>query len=137
MKSAQEEWARENRPTHWYSQAHGVLWKHFFCGLSAKPWQKMKHRRFLLSPRKYFFTERVTENWHRMTREAVKSPSSMIFKSCLDTVLANWPYLSRDVGPDVPSSLHHSVIIWLQFLPPCTFHRLSIPSLKAVTTQHY
>lgn len=96
-----------------------------------------KLRRFLLSARKHLSTVRVTKNWHRLSREAVKSPSSMIFKSSPDTILANWPSLTRDVGPDVPSILDHPVIIWLQFLPPCIFHHLSIPSLKAVTIQHY
>ncbi|KAK4821408.1 hypothetical protein QYF61_019309 [Mycteria americana] len=36
---------------------------------------KLKHRRFPLNIRKHFFTVRVTECWHRLPREVVKSPS--------------------------------------------------------------
>ena len=50
---------------------------------------KRKHRRFLLNMRKHFVTVRVTEQWHRLPREVVESPSSEILKSHLDTVLGS------------------------------------------------
>jgi len=39
---------------------------------------------------KHFFTANVTDNWHRMSREVVESPSLEKFKSFLDMVLGNW-----------------------------------------------
>ena len=36
---------------------------------------KLKHKRLHLNTRKYFFTVRVTEHWHRLPREVVESPS--------------------------------------------------------------
>ncbi|KFV49759.1 hypothetical protein N341_12784, partial [Tyto alba] len=50
---------------------------------------EMKHRRFPLSIRNHFLTVRVTEHWHRLTREVVESPSLEIFKSHLDMILGN------------------------------------------------
>jgi len=50
---------------------------------------KRKHRRFFLKMRKHFFTVRATEHWHRLSREAVESPSLEILKSHLDRVLGN------------------------------------------------
>ncbi|GAB0184086.1 hypothetical protein GRJ2_000873900 [Grus japonensis] len=52
---------------------------------------QLKHRRFPLNIRKLCFPVRVTENWHRLPREAADSPSLEIFKSCLDMVLGNCP----------------------------------------------
>ena len=63
----------------------------------------LKHRKVLLNIRKHFFTVRVTEHWHRLPREVVKSSSLEILKKHLDTVLAissRWSCLSRRVGPD-------------------------------------
>ncbi|KFQ90292.1 hypothetical protein N337_12552, partial [Phoenicopterus ruber ruber] len=48
---------------------------------------KLKHWRIPLNIRTYFFTVRVTEHWHKLRREVVRSPSLEIFKSWLDTVL--------------------------------------------------
>ncbi|KFV78208.1 hypothetical protein N308_04669, partial [Struthio camelus australis] len=51
--------------------------------------QKLKHRQFHLSPRKNFFTVRVTEHWKRLPRGVVESPSLEIFKTRLDVTLGN------------------------------------------------
>jgi len=48
---------------------------------------KLKHRKFQLNMRKYFFPLRVTEPWNRLPRDVVESPSLEIFKTCLDKVL--------------------------------------------------
>ncbi|KGL81840.1 hypothetical protein N309_04094, partial [Tinamus guttatus] len=48
---------------------------------------KLKHREFHLHMRKNFFTERVTEAWNGLPREAVKSPSLEIFQTRLDVTL--------------------------------------------------
>ncbi|KAK4822666.1 hypothetical protein QYF61_019033 [Mycteria americana] len=50
---------------------------------------KLKHLEFPLNIRKHFFTVRVIEQWHRLPREVVKSPSLEIPKSRLDVVLGN------------------------------------------------
>ena len=50
---------------------------------------KLKHRKFQLNMRKYFFTLSVTEPWKRLPREAVESPSLEIFKTRLDAVLCS------------------------------------------------
>ena len=36
---------------------------------------KLEHGKFHLNMRKNFFPVRVTEQWHRLPREAVQSPS--------------------------------------------------------------
>ena len=59
---------------------------------------KLKHKRFPLNMRNHFSPVRVTEHWHRLSREVVESPFVEIFKSCLDG--STWPCLSRGVGPD-------------------------------------
>lgn len=53
-----------------------------------------KHRRFLLSIRKHFFTKRVTKHWHRLCREVVESPPLEVFSTCLDRVLGNWLWVN-------------------------------------------
>ncbi|KAK4831696.1 hypothetical protein QYF61_018748 [Mycteria americana] len=50
---------------------------------------KLKHRRFPLNIRKYFFIVRVTEYCNRLPREAVESPSLEILKGHLYLVLGN------------------------------------------------
>jgi len=50
---------------------------------------KMKNRSLRLRIRKHFFTVRVAENWHKLPREVVDSPSLAIFESHLDMVLFN------------------------------------------------
>jgi len=50
---------------------------------------KLKHRKFQLNMRKNFFSLRVTEPWHRLSREVVESPSLEIFKALLDKVLCS------------------------------------------------
>jgi len=51
---------------------------------------KLKHRRCRLNIRKHSFTVRMTEHWHKFSREVVKSPSLKIFKSRMDMFLGNW-----------------------------------------------
>ena len=48
---------------------------------------KLKHRKFHLNTKKNFFNLRVMENWTRLPRDAVESPSLEIFKTHLDEVL--------------------------------------------------
>jgi len=50
---------------------------------------KLKHSKFQLNMRKNFFTQRVTEHWHRLPREVVESPSLEIFKTRLNAVLCS------------------------------------------------
>jgi len=49
----------------------------------------LKHRKFHLNMRNYFFMLKVTDHWNRLPREAVDSPSLEIFKTCMDDVLCN------------------------------------------------
>ena len=48
---------------------------------------KLEHRKFHLNMRQNFFTVRVTEQWIRLPREAVESPSLQTFKTRVDAFL--------------------------------------------------
>ena len=48
---------------------------------------KLEHMKFQPNLRKNFFPVRVPEQWHRLPREAVESPSLETFKTHLDTFL--------------------------------------------------
>jgi len=50
---------------------------------------KLRHRKFQLNMRENFFPLRVMENWNRLPREVVESPSLEIFKTRLDNVLCS------------------------------------------------
>ena len=50
---------------------------------------KLKSMKFLPNTRKYFFTVRMVEHWHRLPREVVESPFSEIFITQLDTFPGN------------------------------------------------
>jgi len=50
---------------------------------------KLRHRKFHLNMRKNFFPLRVTEDWNRLPREVVGSPSLDMFKTRLDKVLCS------------------------------------------------
>lgn len=50
----------------------------------------LKHRRLPMNIRKYLFTLKKTEHWHRLARESVESLPLEIFKSCLGMVLGKW-----------------------------------------------
>lgn len=47
----------------------------------------LKYWRFPLNIRKYFFIVRVTQQWHRLSKQPVDSPSLKIFKTHVDMVL--------------------------------------------------
>jgi len=51
--------------------------------------RKLKHRKFLLNTRKHFCTVRMTQHWHRFSREIVEYLSLEILKSHLETVLGH------------------------------------------------
>ncbi|KFQ27883.1 hypothetical protein N332_05355, partial [Mesitornis unicolor] len=50
---------------------------------------KLEHRRFHLNLRRNFFSVRETEQWNRLPREVVESPSLERFKTRLDAFLCN------------------------------------------------
>lgn len=50
---------------------------------------KLKHGRFWLNMRGYFFNVGVTEHWYKLPREVAESPSLEVFKTCLDAILCN------------------------------------------------
>jgi len=79
---------------------------------------KLKHRKFHLNMRKNFFTLSVTEQWNRLPREVVESPSLKILKTRLDVFLCN--LLSVNVlqqggwtrwSPEVLSNPYPSMIL--------------------------
>ncbi|KFZ64156.1 hypothetical protein N321_02007, partial [Antrostomus carolinensis] len=50
---------------------------------------ELEHRRFCLNLRRNFFTVRAMENWNRLPREVVESPSLETFKTHLDAFLGD------------------------------------------------
>jgi len=59
---------------------------------------KPGHRRFRMNTRQHFFTVRVTEQWHRMPREAVDLPPWKSPKAAWTwswATCSGWPCLSR------------------------------------------
>lgn len=74
---------------------------------------------------KNFFMVRVTENWNRLPREVVLSPSLEIFKTHLDTFLCNLQQGTCFTGgwitwsPEVPSNPYNFVIQWTHLLKTC------------------
>ncbi|KFP41262.1 hypothetical protein N324_05614, partial [Chlamydotis macqueenii] len=50
---------------------------------------KIEGGRFRLDIRKKFFTMRVVEHWHRLSRDMVGAPSLETFKARLDGALSN------------------------------------------------
>jgi len=50
---------------------------------------KLQYGRLCLNIRQSFFTVRVTEQWHRLPRDIMESPSLEILKSHLDMVLGS------------------------------------------------
>ena len=48
---------------------------------------KLEHRKFQPNLRKNFFLVRVIEQWNRLPREAVESPTLETFKTHLDAFL--------------------------------------------------
>jgi len=50
---------------------------------------KLKQGKIQLNTRKNFFPLRVMEQWNRLPREVVESPSLEIFKTCLETLLCS------------------------------------------------
>ncbi|PKU27518.1 hypothetical protein llap_22178 [Limosa lapponica baueri] len=51
--------------------------------------RKLEHRKFHLDMRRNFLTLRVTEQWNRLPRGVVESPSLEILKTCLDVYLSS------------------------------------------------
>ena len=51
--------------------------------------QKCEHRKFRTNMQKNFFTVGVTEDWNRLPREVVHSPSMEILKTHLDAYLCD------------------------------------------------
>lgn len=49
--------------------------------------QKLEHRKLHTNKGKKLFSVRVTENWNKLPRKAVKSLFLEIFKTCLDNFL--------------------------------------------------
>ena len=50
---------------------------------------KLEHWKFRTNMQKNFVIVRVMEHWNRLSREVVESPSTEIFKNCLDDYLCD------------------------------------------------
>ena len=76
---------------------------------------KLKHRILQLNMRRNSFPVRVPEQWHRLPREGVESPSLETFKTHLDVFLCPLLWvclLKQGVGQDdLQRSLPTSVIL--------------------------
>ena len=50
---------------------------------------KLEHRKICTNMHKNFYMVRAMENWNRLPREVVESPSMKIFKTCMDAYLCD------------------------------------------------
>lgn len=51
---------------------------------------RLCHWRFRLDIRRYFFSERMVLQWHRLPREVVQSLSLEVFQNCGNVALKTW-----------------------------------------------
>lgn len=56
--------------------------------------QKLKHKKYHLNIRRTFSFVRVAEDWARLSRQVLESPSLVILRTQLDMALSNQLYLS-------------------------------------------